>query len=241
MRTLAATAATVVLASALTACGTSADDASSGTPSGNGQLFGGCAADSAAVKQARLLTRADLDGDGEPDAVRFTGPQAGRCANAVLAHVGGRTIAARVGEPLRGGHARTVQLNGKARQLVFFEGHGHPRGGFQPHIVGLGGNGLAEVKAHGKPLLGFMSTDGGGLPETATCTKGGGIAVLSATTHKPPGVVLAWDVRKTTYSLDGTVAKRTTSRQIRDAAADPTLHKRMPQLFDPSGYFAGCS
>ena len=39
---------------------------------------------------------------------------------------------------------------------------------------------------------------------TATCTDDGGSAVLTATTvSEPPGIVLAWDVQRTAYAIEG--------------------------------------
>ena len=38
---------------------------------------------------------------------------------------------------------------------------------------------------------------------TAGCTEDGGVAVLTGRTAEPPGVVLAWDVQRTTYEITG--------------------------------------
>jgi hypothetical protein len=135
---------------------------------------------------------------------------------------------------------RVVALHGTpSRALVLVAERPHPRGGQQWHVLGSDEKGLGEVTLDGHPLLPFYATDGGGTPVTATCPHGGGIALLTARTHEPPGIVLAWDVDRTTYRLDGLRAVRTSRSVVRRAVADPTLRKDMPQLYDGS-FFAGC-
>lgn len=133
--------------------------------------------------------------------------------------------------------ARVVHLG--ERDLLLVLGGFHPRGGFQPHLFGLDPD-VGEVTVDGRPLLAFVATDGGGTPTGARCGRDGTIDVLTATTSKPPGIVLAWDVTRTTYRLDGNQAVETGSEQIRDHVADPTLRKAMPDLFDPEALFARC-
>jgi hypothetical protein len=125
--------------------------------------------------------------------------------------------------------------------LALAQGKPHPRGGYQWHLfTRVPGQGTVEVTHDGQPLLPFVSTDGGGSPMTATCTKSGQVAVYTAQPHQPPGVVLAWDVTRTTYALHGSTATQVSSKVVRKAAADPTLRKQMPQLFHPTRLFAGC-
>lgn len=76
---------------------------------------------------------------------------------------------------------------------------------------------------------------------TARCDDSGGIAVLTATTSEPPGVVLAWDVRRTTYTVEDGEAQSAGTQQIRDHAADPVLRKEIPELFEPTALLADCS
>ena len=86
----------------------------------------------------------------------------------------------------------------------------------------------------------FVATDGGAAPMAATCVGDGEIGVLTATTSEPPGVILAWDVQRTTYRLEGHQAVLVGTKQVRDHAADPTLRKEMPELFEPDAFFADC-
>jgi hypothetical protein len=89
-------------------------------------------------------------------------------------------------------------------------------------------------------LLPFVATDGGMAPMTARCTDDGGVAVLSATTSEPPGVILAWDVERTTFHILASGTVSSTTAQVEDHIADPLLHKKMPELFETGDLFANC-
>lgn len=131
--------------------------------------------------------------------------------------------------------------HGADQPLALARGKAVPRGGYQWHLfTRVPGRGTVEVTHAGQPLLPFVSTDGGDSPMTATCTKSGQVAVYTAQAHQPPGVVLAWDVTRTTYAVHGSTATQVSSKVVRKAAADPTLRKQMPQLFQPTKLFADC-
>lgn len=226
--------------------GGSARDVAGGPSSGSSTghpavLFPGCPADAPAVRRARALVRADLDGDGHTETVKVTGPGRGPCADALVAAVDGRTVGVSLRETgVDAPTAAAVAPTPGGRQLVFVRGNTVPRGGFQPHLVALAGGRLQEVTDQGNPLLPFVASDGGGEPVTADCAPGGGVAVVSATVHEPPGIVLAWDVRRTTYALHGADAEKTSSAAVARAVADPTLRRQMPELFGPR-FFSGCT
>lgn len=172
--------------------------------------------------------------------VRLVAPGDGPCAGGLVARVGSGVTGLDVaGLDLEAGSARVVFLGG-GDALLLVNGGSHPRGGFQPHVFSLDG-GMHEVLVDGNPLLPFVATDGGGTPVTATCRGGRGVDVLTATTSEPPGVVLAWDVQRTSYVVRDGEAARTGTRQIRDHAADPVLRKEMPALFEPDGFFSDCA
>ena len=138
--------------------------------------------------------------------------------------------------------ARVVSPAGDdAGQLLRIDSAPHPRGGFQPHLFAATDAGLAEVGLDGRPVLPFVSTDGGALPMTATCPDGGGLRILSGSTSKPPGILLAWDVRSTTYDITDGEAVETSTSQVEDHAADPLLREQRPELFDTGSLFSGCS
>ncbi|HET8718895.1 MAG TPA: hypothetical protein VFM50_14215 [Nocardioidaceae bacterium] len=234
----------VVLAGA---CGGQNGTGGSGGGSGDGSaggavLFGDCRTSDPALAQAHRVAVADLDGTGRPEKVGFVPASAdGPCAGALVATVGGTTRAVRVDDvrgPLQS--ATVVHLRGSGQELVMLRGKNHPRGGYLLHLYAAGSGGLSELLVDGRPVLGFVATDGGAAPATATCTPGGGIATWRATAHQPPGIVLAWDVRRSTYEVEGTQLRRTDQQLVREAVADPLLREQMPALFDQEAYFADC-
>lgn len=233
MRTLATISALLVLVLPA-GCGEEAPRTEPVSP----QAWGDCTIE--AYDDAGGRTVATLDDGGMDEAtVRLVPPGEGPCAGGLVARVGsGVTGLDATGLDLEAETAAVVTLADGA-QLVMIDGGRHPRGGYQPHVFSLTG-GLHEVQVDGNPLLPFVATDGGGLPVTATCRDDGGIDVLEATTSEPPGVVLAWDVQRTSYRLEDGEAVRTGTKQVRDHAADPVLRDEMPALFDTDGFFRGC-
>ena len=190
----------------------------------------------------RIVARADLDGSDGVEKVRLVGPNDRRCGDSLVAVVGGRLVGADVRRlHLVTARAQVVHLRGNAhRDLLLLWSQAHPRGGSQPHLFGLRGSGrLVEVTVDGHPLLPFVVTDGGGSPMTATCTGSGGIAVFSGMAHQPPGIVLAWDVTRTTYALRDGRAVAVGSALSEKAAADPALRRSRPELFS-GRLFANC-
>ena len=63
---------------------------------------------------------------------------------------------------------------------------------------------------------------------------------MTARAHQPPGIILAWDLTRTTYDVRDGVAVPVRTSVTENAGADPVLRRRMPHLFDRS-LFAGCS
>lgn len=224
-------------------------------------LLGGCAEQRPASSQAPPARWGDCDvdafagagggevgalagSDGEHHPVHLVPPGDGPCAGGLVVRTAdGVTGIDVAGLALDPSTARIVELEGASGppELLLVRGGAHPRGGFQPHLFVLAERGLGEVTAGGRSLLPFVATDGGGTPTTAACGPGGSIHVLAASTSEPPGVVLAWDVRRTTYALEGATAKQTGSEQLVDHAADPVLRNDMPELFAEDGsFFADC-
>lgn len=187
---------------------------------------------------------ARLRGSGGEALTVKLGPESGPCAGGLLVRDGSGVAGVDVAPlDLDPTTARVVTLashGGEPRQLLRVDGGSHPRGGFQPHLFALY-DGITEVTLDGGPLLPFVATDGGAAPMTARCDDSGGIAVLTATTSEPPGVVLAWDVRRTTYTVEDGEAQSAGTQQIRDHAADPVLRKEIPELFEPTALLADCS
>jgi hypothetical protein len=190
--------------------------------------------------QGAVIAKADLDGSGSSREVRLTSPGSGPCADRLVGPGGESADVA--GLDLVAAHAKVVHLHGDDPvDLVLVSAKPHPRGGAQVHLFGLGGrSGLRELTAAGQPLVPFVATDGGAAPMTATCTDDGGIGVVTAEAHEPPGVVLAWDVTQTTYAIDDGRAVPKGKSSVADAAADPLLRRERPELFDGS-LFSDCS
>ena len=222
MRALGTAAVLAVLLAvllAVTACGNKQSDSATASP------FLGC------HQRGRVVARADLDGDGATEEVRFGRAGTGACAGALTARVDGTVSGVRVTSlDLSAKAAAVVHLHGPG-DLVMVTSRPAANGRSRQHLYGAGRNGLTEVTAGGKPVLPAASTSPGSAPMTATCVPGG-IAVVTATAHQPPGIVLAWDVQRTTYDLRNGVATRRGTSMVKTAAADPLLRKEMPELFD---------
>jgi len=226
-----ALAATAVLAG----CGQQVADGSSSDP---------------AARQWRDCTPAAFEGDAGqsldvstadgPVPVKL--PTSGPCAGGLVALTPAGVVGTDVDDlDLDESTVQVVGLRGDGgpAALVRVDGERHPRGGFQPHLFTVAGGTVAEVTVDGGPLLPFVATDGGMAPMTATCDDGE-VAVLSATVSEPPGIVLAWDVERTAYRIEGASAELVGSEQVRDHAADPVLRQEMPELFEPGSLFADC-
>ncbi len=243
MRTFGYLMCTSALALVLAGCGSgteSQDPASTSAP--DVRLFGDCNADDPALDDADVIAQADIDGVAAMNEIAYVPADAGGpCANALFTTFDGEPSALPLGDmTLDPASVEVVQLQGTERQLLMIRGEPHPRGGYMLHLFGGADGKLGEVLADGHPVVGFVATDGGAPPATATCTADGGLATFTATTDKPPGVMLAWDVHQTTYSLDGNTAEEVSTEQVEDAAADPILRDEKPELFDPEDYFADC-
>jgi hypothetical protein len=241
MRALGTAALTAALL-ATSACGQRTDPA----PGGSAEEAGwhGCTAEQAA-SSGRRLALADLDADGADDEVRLVGTAEASCAG-LVAVIGDRAVGADLdGVRLDPSSARVVHLTEQSdapagRDLLLVGEPAHPRGGRQMHLFAADAHELGELTVQGNPVLPFFATDGGGAPMTATCTPDGGFAVVSAETHRPPGIVLAWDVGQVSYRVDGTRVVRTGAETVKEGAADPLLRKSMPELFS-GRYFTDCS
>jgi hypothetical protein len=185
------------------------------------------------LRHGATVARADLDDDGSADTVRL-------CGHRLVAEVGGEVTTA----DLRGlspdaARARAVRLPDNA-DLVLLPSTRSRSGGWRPHLFGVGPDGLVELEVDGRPVLPELSTAPGRAPMTATCTEDGGLSVVTARVHQPPGFVLAWDLTTTTYDVRAGVVERGRTSTVESAGADPALRNRMPHLFDGS-VLADCS
>ncbi len=246
MRTLATTTAACLALLAGTGCGGPAGDASTDAAAdasdsaAPGASWHGCDRAELAAAPGRSGTLRGPDG---PVRVTVLASGEGPCRAAVVARgAGGITGLATADLDLDQATARVVRLRGAgAPELLRVDSRPHPRGGFAPHLFLVTDDGPVEVLHDGSPLVPFVATDGGAAPMTATCAPAGRVALLTTTTSKPPGVILAWDVRRTTYKVGEGDATEVSSVLVRDHAADPVLRRDLPALFEPGALFAGCS
>ena len=206
-----------------------ADDTASATPEAVAKV-GRCPADSPALVSARTLARADLDGDGRAEAVKLTAPD-GDCPNLMFVELGERYLAAQlpVGAPVVArGYA--VAVPGREGDLVVTR-QDHPRGGFQLRLFAAGAEDLTELKDGKGPLVPFVALDVDEHPFSIDCTDGG-VVLTEAVPHEPPGVIFAWDVKRTTYALDGTDVEAGTSEEIADNVLPRQLESDHPELVE---------
>lgn len=233
LRTLATTTVLVLLG-LLAACGGQAREVPP-----NDSPWGDCTVEAAG--HGGRVVRADTDGSGNLDTVLLFGAGSGPCTDGLVVRDGGGVHGVDVGGlGLDPGTVRVVRLRHTRDRLLLVDSRPRSDGGVQPHLFQtVGGGDLAEVERAGQPLLPFVPAVGGD-PATATCTVDGAVALWTAKAHQPPGIVLAWDVTRTTYRVEGGFAREQSSRLAEDGTVDPLMRKRMPQLFRPGAYFADC-
>jgi hypothetical protein len=225
-RSLPATALVLLVLSALTGCGAGEGPSTSdpGTASGSPSVprCGG---------RARPADGADLDGDGHAEEVRLT--TGGTCGDFVVAILDGRVSRAEVpgglGPDTR---ATVVHRPGDGRDLLLVPAATTRSSVLQPRLYGAGPDGVTEVTAHGEAWLPELDATRAAAPREASCAPGGRVRVLSARASRPPGIVLAWDLTRTTYQVRGTDAVVTGRRSVGRSLADPVLRRERPGLYD---------
>jgi hypothetical protein len=216
-------------------------------------LLGGCgderagrpAADSPAASASacagpqdavHATVHADLDGDGVAETVDYLGDPT---CPVLRAEVGGKAVTARVpgDTALRQGDLSAVQIPGRTGELVLARQQ-HPRGGFQARLFGYADGRFAELTAEGEPIFDFVATDAVTPPTAATCARDG-FVVTQARAHQPIGVMPAWDVYRTTYTVDGNTVTKGATSEVADNVLDRQLHQQYGDLLGHD-LFAGC-
>lgn len=211
--------------SAPTSSGSAADAGSSATPSPS-------AASTCRPPVGRtpaILASVDLDGDGTPEAPYVIGAHDNVCPNHLFAHVAGKAVALDLGPVTLAPRATAIQVPGRTGQLLVAR-QLNPRGGYQVRLYGYADGALAEITNQGRPLLPFVATDTPqGTPVTATCVPGG-ISVTEARTHQPTGVAFAYDIYRTTYTIEGNTATAGPSEKVADNVLPGQLTQKYPAL-----------
>ncbi len=223
----------------VTACG-SEEPTEGGSGSGAGESetppakVGQCPVDSPAVVSARAVATADLDGDGKAEAVKLTAPD-GDCANLLFAELGEGFAHAQMqvgGPPLS--KAFAVEVPGREGALLVTR-QDHPRGGFQLRVYAAGPEDLVELKVDDRPLVPFVALDVQERPLSVDCADGG-VVLTEAVAHKPPGVIFAWDIQRTTYDVEGAEVIAGKTEEIADNVLPAQLEAKYPELVDYSAF-----
>lgn len=216
----------------LVGCGsaerTSSNDEDTGTPEPSAATVGDCPVESAAVTGARTIATADLDGDGEGDVVKLTA-MGGDCPNMIFARLADRYLSS----PLPSGEppltsAFGVEVPGREGHLLVTR-QDHPRGGFQLRVHAAGDGTLVELETDGHSLVPFVALDVQEHPLSIDCTDGG-VVVTEAVAHEPAGGMFAWDIKRTSYALEGTEITPGETVEIADNVLPNQLGAKYPEL-----------
>lgn len=175
------------------------------------------------------LVSLDLDGDGTQETPVVLGGT-GACANHLVVDVSGSTADLDLGTVTLEPKAHAIRLKGRTGDILVAR-QTHPRGGFQTHLYGYADGHLEEITVDGAPMLPFVATDTPPSPSVADCTSAGTVVFTVARAHTPPGVVYAWDLDETTYTITGNAAHKKGTRESRDNVLEKQLHTERPDLF----------
>jgi hypothetical protein len=189
-------------------------------------------ADSAEVTEAKTLTSADLDGDGTAEAVKLT-KVAGECPSTMFAKLGDGYVASTVPAEPQVTSAFGVDP-GSGGNLVVTKAD-HPRGGYQLRVYAASTDELVELKADGQSLLPFVATDVQEHPWSIDCSDNG-LVFTEAVAHEPVGIAAAWDIKQTTYTLDGTTVTAGPTKEVADNVLPPDLSQKYPELVKHSAF-----
>ena len=237
MRNLVRTSMLLVAVLCLASCGSPETEKSGGSSAqdkSTSAKVGQCPADSPAVVSARTITTADLDGDGNTEAVKLTAPD-GDCANLLFAKVEERFVHAQLpvgGLPLS--KAFAVDVPGQDGALLVTR-QDHPRGGFQLRLYAAGPDGLVELKTDAHPIVPFVALDVQERPLSVDCADGG-VVLTEAVAHEPAGVMFAWDIQRTTYAVEGGEVTAGETEEVADNVLPRQLKSKYPELVDYSAF-----
>jgi len=217
--------ATAVVPLLLAGCGDDGSDSTgSASPHESSSSSSWCRGESAPVR----LSSADLDGDGTVEDIDYA-PPGGDCPASLSSSVD--LVAAPKLDwttPPTSADIQVVTVPGRPGQLVLLREQ-HPRGGFQAHLFGYADRKLEELTVGGKPIFPFVATDALSTPLAATCTADG-FAVTEARAHQPVGVAPAWDVHRTTYSVDGNTVTKASEGEVADNVLTEDLEAKYANL-----------
>ena len=211
----------MVCASTLSACGSAGGGPD---PAGDRRSTPTATISSCLEVGASKSAKVDLDGDGTPEDVDASA--SGRCPGSVSAKIDGSLVSGSIEDRTPVTAAFGVTLEGRDSQLVVTR-QDHPRGGFQVRIFALDGEKLTELTDGGNALVPFVATDVSDQDPLSVDCDGDRIVVTRGVTHEPVGVLPAWDITETSYTLDGAEISDTATAEV----ADNVLPKQLPQKY----------
>jgi hypothetical protein len=181
----------------------------------------------------RNLAKVDVDGDGTRDQVGLVEPATSECPPMVSVNLAAGSVGPGVLAPIPAGEppvraAFAVAIPGHTGELVVTR-QVHPRGGFQTRVFALAGDELVQLEVDGRPLVPFVATDVQEHPVSIDCGDNL-ITVTEAVAHEPAGVMFAWDVKETTYALQGATVTAGPTREVADNVLPAQLKERFPEL-----------
>lgn len=212
----------VMLAMLLAGCGDDAGRAAEPEPSPSTSRP--ACAGQGEIHQTQV--RLDLDGDGGSDEVTYSRPSKCPEEASLAARVGGEVFTAGIDGSL----TATAQDFGVVRfpdrkgEVLLVQPQ-HPRGGFQVHLFGYADGEFEALQVEGEPIVEFVATDVTTTPTTALCDADG-FEILQARAHEPIGVVPAWDVFRTAYSVDSNAVTRGETTEVDDNLLDVDLERK---------------
>lgn len=214
--------AVLVVPLVLGGCGDAGTDDASTSPTTASSADDDCATSAAG---AGTHVSVDLDGDGTAETVTYSAGDDATCPARLSTRVAGHDQTADLHDrlPVRAADMKAVRIPDRSGDLLLVTPQ-HPRGGFQAHLFGYADGSFAELTAEGRPVFGFIATDARTDPTAAHCV-GDGFDVVAARAHEPIGVAPAWDVFRTTYTLDGNEVTKSDTTEVADNVLDRQLER----------------
>ncbi len=124
--------------------------------------------------------------------------------------------------------AFAVAIPGRTGELAVTR-QDHPRGGFQTRVFAFADDQPEQLEIDGQPLVPFVATDVQEHPVSIDCGDNS-IVVTEAVAHEPAGVMFAWDIKQTTYALQGTTVTAGPTEETADNVLPAQLKKGYPDL-----------
>lgn len=218
----------VLMPLVLAGCGSPQAPASpqQGTARSATPTVGRCPVESTPVVDAKTVATVDLDGNGSLDPIRLTSSTS-PCPDQLFAQLGDTyaSVHVQAGSRLA---AYGVELPSHEGALLAVRSD-HPRGGFQLGLYAADHGALVELEVDGRSLLPFIALDVLEHPLSVDC-EAGGVVVTEAVAHQPSGAVHAWDVKRTSYAVDGTRVTKGASSSVAENVRPDQLEAKYPEL-----------